>query len=178
MAVVPGMTELTAPYWDAAREGRLVVQECGACRQVWHPPLHRCPHCHAAGPGWRQVSGDGTVYTYTVVRHPTHFAFADKIPYVIAIVELAEGPRLLTALTGVAPHEVHAGMPVRVVFHGVADGVTLPYFAPATRLAGRWLPPGPRSAGVGVSVSVIPPAAAALSPPYSAVGKVSRGWLA
>lgn len=141
MAIVPGMTELTAPYWDAAREGRLVVQECQSCRQVWHPPLPRCPHCHSdpshgdpshgAGLGWRELSGAGTVYTYTVVRHPTHFAFADKIPYILAIVELAEGPRLVTALTGVEPDEVRGGQPVRAVFREVADGVTLPYFEPA-----------------------------------------------
>jgi hypothetical protein len=132
MAVVPGMTELTAPYWDAARAGRLVVQECRSCYQAWHPPLPRCPHCHSAGLGWRAVSGDGTVYTYTVVRHPTHFAFADEIPYVLAIVELAEGPRLVTALTGVAPDEVHAGQPVHAVFREVAEGVTLPYFEPVS----------------------------------------------
>ena len=131
MAVVPQLTELTAPYWDAAREGRLVVQECRECRQLWHPPLHRCPHCHCGAPGWRTVCGDGTVYTYTVVRHPTHYAFADKIPYVLAIVELAEGPRLVTALTGVAPEEARVGMPVRAVFREVADGVALPYFEPA-----------------------------------------------
>jgi uncharacterized protein len=129
MAVVPGMTELTAPYWQAARENRLVVQECQSCRQLWHPPLPRCPHCHAAGPGWRQVRGDGTIYTYTVVRYPTHYAFAGQVPYVLAIVELAEGPRLVTAITGAAPEEVRAGQPVRVVFREVADGVTLPYFA-------------------------------------------------
>jgi uncharacterized OB-fold protein len=131
MAVVPGMTEVTAPYWDAARAGRLVVQECQSCRRIWHPPLHRCPHCHSAALGWRQVSGDGTVYTYTVVRHPTHYAFADKIPYVLAIVELAEGPRLVTALSGVEPGEVRVGQPVHAVFREVADGVTLPYFEPA-----------------------------------------------
>ena len=130
MAVVPGMTELTAPYWDAAREGRLVVQECRSCHQTWHPPLPRCPYCHAAGPGWREVSGAGTVYTHTVVRHPTHFAFADKIPYILAMVELAEGPRLITALTGVEPGEVQVGQPVHAVFREVADGVTLPYFEP------------------------------------------------
>jgi hypothetical protein len=124
------MTELTAPYWEAAREKRLVVQECQSCRQLWHPPLPRCPHCHAAGPGWRQVSGDGTIYTYTVVRHPTHYAFADQIPYVLAIVALAEGPRLVTAITGVAPDQVRAGQPVRAVFRDVAEGVTLPYFEP------------------------------------------------
>lgn len=131
MAVVPGMTELTAPYWDAAREGRLVVQECRSCHQVQHPPLPRCPHCHSADLGWRQVSGDGTVYTYTVVRHPTHFAFADKIPYILAMVQLAEGPRVLTALTGVEPDRVRAGQPVRAVFRRVTDAVTLPYFEPA-----------------------------------------------
>lgn len=132
MAVVPWVTELTAPYWDAAREGRLVVQECQACRQIWHPPLHRCPHCHAADPAWRAASGDGTVYTYTVVRHPTHFAFAGKIPYILAIVELAEGPRLVTALRGIAPGDVSAGQQVHVVFREVAEGVTLPYFEPAS----------------------------------------------
>ncbi len=128
MAVVPGMTELTAPYWEAAREKRLVVQECRSCRQLWHPPLPRCPHCHAAGPGWRQVSGDGTIYTYTIVRHPTHYAFAGQVPYILAIVELAEGPRLVTAITGAAPEEIRGGQRVRAVFREVADGVTLPYF--------------------------------------------------
>ncbi|HXT93615.1 MAG TPA: Zn-ribbon domain-containing OB-fold protein [Trebonia sp.] len=130
MAIVPGTTELTAPYWDAARDGRLVVQECHVCRQVWHPPLHRCPHCHSGDLGWREVSGAGTVYTYTVVRHPTHFAFADKIPYILAMVELAEGPRLITALTGIEPGEVQVGQAVHAVFREVADGVTLPYFEP------------------------------------------------
>jgi len=131
VAVVPGMTDLTAPYWNAAREGRLVVQECQECHQVWHPPLPRCPHCHSADLGWRAVSGHGTVYTYTIVRHPTHYAFADKIPYILAIVELTEGPRLVTALTGIEPAEVRVGLPVHAVFRKVADGVNLPYFAPA-----------------------------------------------
>ena len=130
MAVVPAMSERTAPYWEAAREGRLVVQQCQACRQLRHPPLPRCPHCHHAGVDWHAVSGDGTVYSYTVVRHPTHFAFADTIPYVLAIVALAEGPRLVTALTGIAPEEVRVGLPVRVVFRPVTDTVTLPYFEP------------------------------------------------
>lgn len=133
MAVVPGMTGLTAPYWAAAVEGLLVVQECQSCRQVWHPPLRRCPHCRSADLGWRRASGEGTVYTYTVVRHPTHYAFAGKVPYVPAIVELAEGPRLVTAITGVPPGEVRVGQPVRAVFREVAEGVTLPYFEPVGR---------------------------------------------
>ena len=74
---------------------------------------------------------DGTVYTYTVVRHATHAALADRIPYVVAIVELAEGPRLVTGITGCVPDDVRVGMAVRACFREVADGVTLPYFEPA-----------------------------------------------
>jgi uncharacterized OB-fold protein len=136
MAVVPGMTELTRPYWDAAREGRLVVQECLECHQLRHPPLPACPDCDSSRDGstlgWREMSGTGTVYSYTVVRHPTHFAFADTVPYVIALVELTEGPRLVTGITGCQPEEVRVGMPVRAVFREVAEGVTLSYFEPVT----------------------------------------------
>ena len=131
MAIIPGMTDLTRPYWDAAREGRLVVQECRECGRLTHPPLPACPDCHSTELGWREVSGAGAVYTYTVVRHPTHFAFAGQIPYVIALVELAEGPRLITGITGCPPDEVRVGMPVRAVFREVTEGVTLPYFEPA-----------------------------------------------
>ena len=136
MAIIPAMTQLSAPYWEAVREGRLVVQECGECRQLWHPPLPACPnchcYCHGSRLGWREVSGRGTVYSYTVVTHPTHVAFADQVPYVVAIVELAEGPWLVTSITGCAPGEVRVGMPVRACFRPVAEGITLPYFEPVT----------------------------------------------
>jgi uncharacterized protein len=135
MAIVPAMTELSAPlsapYWEAAREGRLVVQECQQCRRLRHPPLPACAGCHSHGFGWREVSGAGTVYSYTVVTHPTHVAFADQVPYVVAIVELAEGPWLVTGITGCLPGEVRVGMPVHAVFREVAAGVTLPYFEAA-----------------------------------------------
>jgi uncharacterized protein len=130
MAIIPGRTELTSPFWEAASDGRLVAQQCRSCGQCWHPPLPACPHCHGTDLGWRELSGAGTVYTYTVVRHATHVALADQVPYVVAIVELAEGPRLVTRITGCPPGEVRAGMPVRVSFRPVADGVTLAYFEP------------------------------------------------
>jgi len=128
--IVPGMTDLTRPYWAAARAGRLVLQHCPACDHVWHPPLPRCPHCHQASLDWTDAAGTGTVYTYTVVRHPTHAALAGRVPYVVAIVELAEGPRLVTGITGCDPGQVRVGMPVRVRFTAVTDEVTLPYFEP------------------------------------------------
>jgi uncharacterized OB-fold protein len=135
MAIIPGMTDLTRPYWEAAREGRLVVQECAHCGALQHPPQPACPNCHGVCHGsvlrWREVSGEGTVYSRTVVRHATHAAFADQVPYVVALVELAEGPRLVTGITGCAPEAVRVGLPVRVVFRRVTDEVTLPYFEPA-----------------------------------------------
>ena len=130
MAIVPAMTDLTRPYWEAAREGRLVVQECRGCGQIRHPPLPACPRCHGKDQGWREVSGGGTVYSRTVVRHPTHVALADQVPYVVALVELAEGPRLVTGITGCAPEDVTVGMRVQVTFREVAGGVVLPYFRP------------------------------------------------
>jgi uncharacterized OB-fold protein len=134
MAIVPGYTELTEPYWAGARKGRLVVQHCDACDRSWHPPLPCCPGCQSADIGWREVSGEGTVYSFTVVTHPTHRAFADRIPYVVAIVELAEGDRLrlVTGITGCAPEQVRVGMAVRATFVQVTDDITLPYFEPAT----------------------------------------------
>ena len=135
--IIPGMTELTRPYWAAAREGRLVVQACEACGRSWHPPLPSCPHCHRAKLGWREVAGTGTIYTYTVVTHPTHVALADKVPYVVAIVELSEGPRLVTGITGCDASEVRAGLPVQVHFTAVSDEITLPYFEPVPEPAQR-----------------------------------------
>jgi uncharacterized OB-fold protein len=76
------------------------------------------------------VAGTGTVYTYTVVRHATHAALAGRVPYVIALVELTEGLRLVTGITGCDPADVRAGMAVRVRFEKVTDEVSLPYFEP------------------------------------------------
>jgi uncharacterized protein len=131
MTIIPAVTDLTRPYWEAARDGRLVIQRCQRCAASWHPPLPACPHCHGTELGWREVCGLGTVYTYTVVRHATHAALADRIPYVIALVELAEGPRIVTGIVGCDPGDVRAGMAVRVRFDDVTDEVALPYFEPS-----------------------------------------------
>jgi uncharacterized OB-fold protein len=77
-----------------------------------------------------QASGRGTVFTYTVARRPTHEAFADRVPYVIAVVELEEGPKLTTNIVGVDPEQVAIGMPVHATFDDVGD-VTLVLFQPS-----------------------------------------------
>ena len=81
---------------------------------------------------WREVSGRGTVYSFTVVRRTNNRAFLNDLPYVLAIVELAEGPRLTTNIVGCPPEAVRCGMPVQVSFDDVTPEVTLVKFRPAT----------------------------------------------
>jgi uncharacterized OB-fold protein len=130
---IPPANPVSAPYWDAARHHGFVIQRCRSCdRHAFHPRT-TCPHCGARDLAWEPVSGRATVYTFTVARRPTHPAFADRIPYVIAIVELAEGPRLTTNIVGCSPDAVHIGMVVEVDFDDLEDeeATTLPVFRPA-----------------------------------------------
>jgi len=128
--LVPGVTALTEPYWDGARRHELLLQRCSACGKVWHPPLPLCPECHSSAVEWMAASGRGRVYTYTVVYHATHAAMADKVPYISALIELEEGPRVLTNLRNCTEDDVQIGMPVIVLFEELTDEITLPQFAP------------------------------------------------
>ena len=94
MKILPAPSSLSQPYWQGARAGKLLFQQCRACGRNWHPPMPLCPACHSTDVEWRPAAGGGTVYTYAVVRHPTHPAFANLVPYVVAVIELDEGPRL------------------------------------------------------------------------------------
>jgi uncharacterized OB-fold protein len=136
MKLIPGMSPLTQPYWAGARRGELLLQRCGSCAHVWHPPLPRCPECHSSDVEWSPARGYGRVYTYTVAYHATHVAMADKVPYICALIELEEGPRVLTNLRNCAEEEVSIGMPVRVVFEPLTPEITLPQFEP-DRLSAR-----------------------------------------
>lgn len=131
MKLIPGLSPLTEPYWAGARRGELLIQRCQACGHRWHPPLPRCPACHSADIAWTPVSGRGHVYTYTVVYHATHVAMADKVPYISALIELEEGPRVLTNLRNCTEDEVRVGMPVRLRFEALTPEITLPQFEPA-----------------------------------------------
>lgn len=130
MVIIPAPSDLTGPYWEEARRGRLVTQHCGDCDRIWHPPLPRCPHCHGTSLGWRPVSGDGTVYSFTIVQHATHVALSDQVPYLVALIELAEGPRIVAGIRSAAPGQVRVGMAVRVIFEEVTEQVSLPQFTP------------------------------------------------
>src|SRR5262245_58258921 len=92
---VPAVNADTKPYWDAARAGRLILRFCGACRKPHFPPRHLCPTCWAPCADWIESTGRGSVYSFTVMRRAPSPEFSASVPYVVALVDLEEGPRML-----------------------------------------------------------------------------------
>ncbi len=117
----------TRPYWDAAKERRLLIQRCQDCHRAIFYPRSICPHCASDRVAWIAASGRGTVYSYTVV-HRAPAAFVGDVPYVVALIELEEGVRLMSNIVGCSPSDVRIGGAVTVVFDDVTPEVTLPKF--------------------------------------------------
>jgi uncharacterized OB-fold protein len=127
-ADIPIIDSASAPYWDAARQGRLLIAGCGACGKVHHYPRPFCPHCWSDDVQPVQASGAGTLYTYSTVYANDLPPFRDRLPYVAAIVELAEGPRVMTTIEGAQPDGLRVGMAVTASFRPVdADDPESPY---------------------------------------------------
>ena len=128
----PIPTELTQPFWDAARRHRLAVQQCNVCGFYQHPPNTVCPQCLSTSLGWTPVAGVGRVYAYTVMNAPVVKGFEAIVPYACILVELIEQPRLLilTNLVEAPPSAAAVGLEVEVVFEDSHDGFVLPQFRP------------------------------------------------
>ena len=125
---VPTIDAASAPYWAAAREGQLLIGECKTCGKVHHYPRPFCPFCWSEDVHPAKASGTGTIYTYSTVYLNDLAPFKDRLPYVAAIVELAEGPRLMTNIEGVEPERLQIGMAVTAVFRPVdSDDPDSPY---------------------------------------------------
>ena len=125
---LPTPTPLTAGFWDAAREHRLVVQRCDACGTFRHYPQPMCANCHSTDWTWTELSGRGTVYTFTVTHQVFHPAWKGHVPYAVATIELAEGVRLVSDLAPEDVDDVAIGQPVEVFFDQIDDQLTLPRF--------------------------------------------------
>jgi uncharacterized OB-fold protein len=119
------------PYWEAAKQHRLALPQCTACDQHWFPPSRTCPHCLSSEVKWSDVSGRGKVFSFVIYDRVYHPAFEAEVPYVVALIELEEGPRLLSNIVGVAPTDVKCEMKVKVVFDDMPGGVSIPKFSPA-----------------------------------------------
>jgi len=128
---LPDADNVSQPYWAAAAEGRLLFQQCPVCGNRQFYPRAMCTVC-AATPEWREASGRGTVHTFTVIRQNWAEPFRGLQPYVVAMVELDEGPRMMTNLTDCNPEDVTIGMPVEAYAVKVDDGLGLPFWRPVT----------------------------------------------
>ena len=119
----------TAPYWTGAALGELRIIRCHSCQFYIHPPRPACPRCMSEDVGATAVSGNGSVYSFSVMHNPGNPGFDHQLPYAVVVVELDEQPGLFTIanIGNVTPAQISIGMPVRVVFERV-DGVVLPQF--------------------------------------------------
>ncbi len=128
---LPRPTPLSQPFWDGAREHKLLLQRCQSCGAYRFTPQALCRECYAEEYEWAETSGRGKVYSYTIVYRPQTLTFMDDVPYVLAVIELAEGPHMLSNVVGCAPSDVHIDMPVVVQFEDATDEITLYKFRPA-----------------------------------------------
>jgi uncharacterized OB-fold protein len=121
------------PFWDGCARNELLLQRCTACGIVRHPPSPVCTNCLSDAHEWFAAGGNATVYTYTIVRQALARGWDERLPYVVAVVELDEGPKFLTNIVNVDPETVTIGMPVEVTFAEL-DGMTkLPNFQPRSQ---------------------------------------------
>ena len=126
----PYVTADAEPYWRGAAEGRLRLLRCDRCATVIWYPRPFCPECSSTAATWCDASGDGTVYSFTITRKGQG-AYREAGPYVLAYVELDEGPRMLTNVVGCPVDDVAVGQRVAVVFDDTGDNTALPRFRPA-----------------------------------------------
>ncbi|MEY2453355.1 MAG: hypothetical protein QOD92_2929 [Acidimicrobiaceae bacterium] len=130
--LAPQPTPETEPFWHGCRDGVLTLQWCRPCDAAYFPPSPYCPRCLSDDVEWRVASGRGRLHTY-VISHRAAPGFEDDVPYAIAIVELDEGPRMMSNITGIpnTPDHLVLDMELRVRFEPRGDGVQVPVFGPA-----------------------------------------------
>jgi uncharacterized OB-fold protein len=128
---LPRVDEESRGWWEALARHELYVQRCRACGTTRFYPRAVCPSCLSAETHWVRASGRGAVYSFTVTHQNQSPGFREELPYVLAVVELEEGVRLMTNVVGCPAEQVRIGMPVTVVFDDVTPEVTLARFRPA-----------------------------------------------
>jgi hypothetical protein len=128
---IPAITPEMRPFYEGARRHELRVQRCQGCGALRFPARAVCSQCLSAESEWVPVSGRGEIYSFNVMHQVYHPGFAAAVPYAVVLVQLAEGPRMISNVVGVDPHALRIGLPVRVVFEPLSDEVTLPKFTPA-----------------------------------------------
>lgn len=134
---MPAATKISAPFWQALKENQVKIQQCNSCQGWIFFPRNHCSHCLAHDLEWKQVSGEGTLYSFTLTRIPTMPEFSDEMPQALAVVELAEGVRINTTLIDVEEQDIKIGMAVKPIFDKVTkNGETLLRFTATSNAGG------------------------------------------
>lgn len=120
----------TQPFWDGARADKLLIRRCLDCDKTHFYPRPFCPMCWSTNVEWMEASGRATLYTWSVVHRNDLPPFGDRVPYVAAVVELEEGPRMITNVVESGFDLLEVGMALRVAYQPISDDVTIPVFAP------------------------------------------------
>ncbi len=128
---LPIVDSESAPFWQAAREGRFLIMHCRSCGRPYFYPRRYCPRCWSDETEWREASGRGTVYTYSIVRQNPAPPFSDWCPYAVVLVDLEEGVRVMANWDRtVELEQLAVGAPVRVVFEKITEEISLPRVRP------------------------------------------------
>ncbi|WP_327324316.1 Zn-ribbon domain-containing OB-fold protein [Streptomyces sp. NBC_01210] len=133
MTATPEVDDFTRPFWDAAADGRLLIRHCRACAKAHHYPREFCPHCWSEDVGWEGASGRATLYTWSVVHRNDLPPFGGRVPYTAAVVDLAEGPRMMAEIVECPEGGLSIGMELEVTFRREDGEVAVPVFRPARR---------------------------------------------
>jgi uncharacterized OB-fold protein len=129
----PISPEVTRPFWEAAKRYELVMPRCTTCDHLFFYPRSECPRCLSNHLEWVRVSGRGRLHTYTIVYQPANAAFRDDTPYIYAVVQLDEGPRMVSNVVQCDLDAVKVDMPLEAIFDDVTPECTLVKFKPASR---------------------------------------------
>ena len=127
---LPQPTRETQPFWDGCRDRKLLIQHCADCGHYQFYPRIVCGSCMSDRVEWVQATGRGTVASFTIVRRPVSEAYAAEVPYVVALIQLEEGPTMMSNVIQCDPERVAIGMPVEVIFEDWSDEITVPKFRP------------------------------------------------
>ncbi|MEU8589136.1 OB-fold domain-containing protein [Streptomyces sp. NPDC048664] len=128
---LPAVDAFTRPYWDAAARGTLLIRRCAACGRAHHFPREFCPFCWSEDVTWERASGRATLYTWSVVHRNDLPPFTGRTPYVAAVVDLAEGPRMMTEVVECEEAGLRVGMALRACFRRAGEGA-VPVFRPGS----------------------------------------------
>jgi uncharacterized protein len=127
---LPDINDDNKEFWSGCKAHELRFQKCRGCGYVRWPPSIICPRCHSRETEWIVSRGKGTVYSFVIYHVAYHEGFTEEIPYIVADVELEEGPRLLTNIVGCPFERIACDMPVKVVWDDVTEDCSLPKFRP------------------------------------------------